>query len=832
MIMDAVKHYGLSQRTNLSEAVNLPLRNTRRIKFTCFDVSRKHLIFGANSGSLYVYDRSTVSFLCIIPSQLGTISQLLISNNGKQIAVANLRGAIGIVLDLENTTTAKEVLLTELGDGISGSNGAYVSSFCWGEDDRELYCGDSKGTVSLLQLAMFMGRNILNVTLSPILFLDSHVVQIDRYQNLLLVSTLFKCVLCNTAREEFKQIGNRPRDGPYGAAFIVAPRNESVGRTAFKNDDNDNQSAAYSSNANYDGSPINTEDVRIFCARPGSRLWEADLEGNVLRTHQFKNQKSEDSSNLQDEIIPFQRLQTVLDRLILVHDAKEIVIIDPLLSRVVLWINDFDQITRVAVTGEDIYVFAGQQSVHKLQLEIEKTSNQPKNTVLSNKGSNGKKSSPFRENGVYILDQLFNNNNNNSSSKESSLQTEVTIKKALVSVVRGKYSRNIKQMFLGYDQIGPERPKTLNVNKVYNSEENYNDIVRILPTDDGEEKEEDTTEEVVPKRNASKKMFSMSLLNDYQLTEDDKTVRNLYLVHRSSTISNLSFTDRYAKIFDAYDSQTIVSLLQKLEIVMEENDEEQPRLKCIRIYFDYLKVELIWELDEESRAYIKQSFIEYNLKLLEAELSQLEKCESCEHYLRTTSCCHYAEIGTTLVQYYWSRKEYNHCYELVQQVPYLWLAITKFHIQDHREDKVIQCLWNVGDCGLMERAANEMFTPDLWRQLFDLMLTCYNSDSLMCMNCDKLCTFSDSRRNPMRFPSNDNNNTPLCSTKSDQTSSNSRSISNSNFYSWNYVLNVAINSERVTGKSLLQLLHGYTEYIPTGAISTSFYLKCLIDAGD
>lgn len=595
-------------------------------------------------------------------------------------------------------------------------------------------------------------------------------------------------------------------------------------------DDNSNQQTSlpsYNSNANYDGSPLNQEDVRIFCARPGSRLWEADLDGNVLRTHQFK-QKSDESPNLPSEIIPFQRLQTIVGRLILVHDAKEVVIIDPIASRVVSWLNEFDQITRIAVIGTDIYVFAGKQSLYKLKLEIEKPNKLPKHTVLT-KGSNGKKNSPFRENGVYILDQLFNNNNNNGGAKDGSLQTEVTIKEALVSVVRGKYARNIKQMFLGYDHIGPERPKTLNVNKVYNSEENYNDIVRILPTEDDDE--EDNTEEVVPKRSAPKKMFSMSLLNDYQLTEDDKTVRNLYLVHRSSTISNLNFADRYAKIFDTYDSRTIVSLLYKLEIVMEENEEDQPRLKCIRIYFDYLKVELIWEMEEESRAYIKQSFIEYNQKLLEEELSQLEKCESCEHYLRTTSCCHYAEIGTTLVQYYWSRKEYNQCYELVQNIPYLWLAITKFHIQDHREDKVIQCLWNVGDCGLMERAANEIFTPDLWRQLFDLMLTCYNSDSLMCLNCDKLCTFSDPLRNPMRTSSNDNNSAIHSSSNGSLASSDTRSITNSNFYSWNYVLNVAINSKRISGKEILQLLRGYSEYIPKGAISTSFYLKCLIDTG-
>lgn len=837
--MDALRHYGLSQRTELSPAINLPLRNTRRIKFTCFDVSEKYLIFGANSGSLYVYDRVSVNFLSIIPSQLGTITQVLISSNGKQIAVANMRGAIGVVMDLDSSAS-KEVLLTDLNDGIangggSSRTGAFVTSFCWGEDDKDLYCGDSKGTVSLLQLSMFMGRNILNITLSPVLLLENQIVQIDRYKELLLVSTFSKCVLCNTTREEFKQIGNRPRDGLYGAAFIVpnseyfdTPINEEKkDGQAEDDDDNDNeQRPSPSVKSSSHG------DVRIFCSRPGSRLWEADLDGNVLRTHQFKERSSDRAdTNGGNEIIAFKILHTVLGRLILVHDDREIFLIDPIASRVVLWINNLGDICRVCVVREEIYVFGSNQKLLKINLEIERSE---RSKTKFTKKVNGKKSSPLKDNGVYILDHLFNNN----GSKE---QTESTIKEALASVVRGKYGRNIKQIFLGYDQIGPERPKTLNVSKVYNSEENYNNIARVLPTDDASLDEEDCIEEVVPKRNPPKKMFSMSLLSDYQLSEEDKIVRNLYLVYRSAIISNLNFADRYAKIFDAYDTQTIVSLLHKLETVMDENNEEHPRLKCIRIYFEYLKVELIWEIDVESRIFIKQSFIEYNKMLLHEELCELDKCESCGHYLRTNFNCHYPEIGITLIQYYWSRKDYNQCFELVQQIPYLWHTITKFYIQDHRDDKVIQCIWNLGDHSLLERAAVEMFSLDLWRQLLDLMLTCYNSNSLMCLNCDKLCTLSDIGRNPMweaqsqaHSPAKNRKDNNQCSNRNNNcTTRNNHNISKvTHFYSWNYILNTAIDNGSVDGKALLKLLRGYDDYIPKGAISTRFYLKCLLNVTD
>ncbi|KAL1403360.1 hypothetical protein pipiens_005709 [Culex pipiens pipiens] len=568
----------------------------------------------------------------------------------------------------------------------------------------------------------------------------------------------------------FSEIGNRPRDGPYGAAFILAapptPSEETLsngtsddgGATATTDEDNDNRSGGQSSQP----SPTrDLGDVRIFCARPGSRLWEADLDGNVLRTHQLR------AGN--PSVIGFKRLQTVSERrLLLVHDDREVFLIDPIASRIVIGFGDVGEIERVAVVGEELYVFAGEQKLFAVKLEMEQREVRTK--VAVEKQVNGKRGSPLRENGVYILDHLFNNNNNGGKDA-----ADVTLKEALASVVRGKYGRNIRQMFLGYDQIGPERPKTLNVSKMYNNEENYNNMARVLPTDEASpaEEDDDGEEEVVPKRNpAPRKMFSMSLLSDYQVSEDDKTVRNLYLVYRSSTISNLNFSDRYAKIFDTYDTNTIVGLLQKLEEVMEENSEDQSRLKVIRIYFDYLKVELIWEIDHDSRSYIKQSFIEYNQTLLDGELNALPNAKPA---------------------YFWSRQEYSQCFELVQQIPHLWLTIARFYVQDRREDKAIQCLWNAGDCELLERAATEMFTPAHWRQLLDLMLTCYNSNSLMCLNCDKLCTLDGG--NPI----------------------------------WNYVLNVAVGSGTISGKALLALLRGYDEYIPKGAIEPGFYLKCLLD---
>lgn len=58
-------------------------------------------------------------------------------------------------------------------------------------------------------------------------------------------------------REKFWKIGNKERDGEYGACFF--PEKCSAGQQPL-----------------------------IYCARPGSRMWEVNFDGEVLSTHQFK----------------------------------------------------------------------------------------------------------------------------------------------------------------------------------------------------------------------------------------------------------------------------------------------------------------------------------------------------------------------------------------------------------------------------------------------------------------------------------------------------------------------------------------------------------------
>lgn len=59
-----------------------------------------------------------------------------------------------------------------------------------------------------IYISSIQGRSSLNISVHPIIFLDSQIVQIDvdLSDDLLLVSNFTKCILCNTITEEYKQV--------------------------------------------------------------------------------------------------------------------------------------------------------------------------------------------------------------------------------------------------------------------------------------------------------------------------------------------------------------------------------------------------------------------------------------------------------------------------------------------------------------------------------------------------------------------------------------------------------------------------------------------------
>ena len=157
------------------------------------------------------------------------------------------------------------------------------------------------------------------------------------------------------------QIGNRPRDGIYGACFAIS--------------------------ANETNQPS-----RIYCARPGSRIWEVNCEGEVLQTHQFKSalatppskihkpqtnhseiiakyEENDEMLDYQPQNLQFGKLQMLNSDFLLAYTELGLYILDVRNSAVVLWCNQFERIVDCVVRDAEIVVFTQTGALYSVQLQ-------------------------------------------------------------------------------------------------------------------------------------------------------------------------------------------------------------------------------------------------------------------------------------------------------------------------------------------------------------------------------------------------------------------------------------------------------------------------------
>lgn len=192
--------------------------------------------------------------------------------------------------------------------------------------------------IMLLLTFFFQNKNIFNIPAYTFMKLDSAVVQISCYEEYLLISTKTRCYICDTTKEQYKQIGNQLREGFYGATFM---KHENV--------------------------------FKIYCARPGSRLWEVDDSGDVVSTHQFKKALAIQSTAVvrleenelilktrpcwPDQSFNFYYLFGFLDGFLLTFKSDGIYIFDPCNAEVVLWSDHCKDIVMVKSVHDIIYVW-------------------------------------------------------------------------------------------------------------------------------------------------------------------------------------------------------------------------------------------------------------------------------------------------------------------------------------------------------------------------------------------------------------------------------------------------------------------------------------------
>jgi len=686
---------------------------------------------------------------------LGPITLIKLSNDQQTIAYANPYG---------------EVALHSLKSMISKSNcvklpnSGVCTSLFWHYTDKELYCGDTTGNVSVINLAFFIGRNLLNVSLHPILLLDSPIIQIDGFNEFLLVSSQTKTILCNNEREEFKQIGNRPREGNFGACFCIDFERLKQ------------QEANVTTIDEYD--EIMLQNVTIYCSRPGMRLWEVDLNGNVKRTHQFKNANfksqqlqllnaSADSSpSLIDKTNQFQLIHAINSLFVFTWNACGFYVIDPRSSKVLFWSSEFNEtiIAYAKVIGSSIYLYL--KDGRLLELKLFKLQHYAlqlcqseayieagdliKNHLdyflhLLRVNHDIPEADQYRA-FLKIRDYLIANEYNDLLNKVMPVFDELAAKKHVQHVVILS-----KSLF--------SKPKPLEVEKA-------KEVVQQVP----EEEENDSLQVA-------------------------RAVKQLYITHQASLNSNLGFRDRIAKIFDQFKNSTIIRILVELEKLFVENGDYQQldakRTVC-KMFLDYLQPEIIFEIDDDSTLnYIADALVQVQ----HAEGS-VSCCQRCEFPLNCGSgSSGYEEIGNILQQFYWSRKEYEKCYELCRSLPFLLKITGKFITDERNWDRMIPYAINLGDLEILHKSLELFNDISLFQQLLDdYCMAC--EGKFKCLKCDEINDVSEVHK----------------------------------ILTWDCLFQAI--EFYLCGHELLELLKQYSPNIPSGAISRQFYLKLLIHASD
>nr|XP_025142096.1 Hermansky-Pudlak syndrome 5 protein isoform X2 [Bubalus bubalis] len=311
--------------------------DSTRLKCTSIAVSRKWLALGSSGGGLNLIQKEGWKHRLFLSHREGAISQIACClHDDDYVAVATSQGLV-VVWELNQERRGKPERIYVS----SEHKGRKVTALCWDTAILRVFVGDHLGKVSAIKLntskqakaaAAFVMFPVQTITT-----VDSCVVQLDYLDGRLLVSSLTRSFLCDTEREKFWKIGNKERDGEYGACFF--PEKCSAGQQPL-----------------------------IYCARPGSRMWEVNFDGEVLSTHQFKkllsspplpviNLRSEpqyDHTIGSSQSLSFPKLLHISEHCVLTWTERGIYIFIPQNVQVLLW-SEVKDIQDVAVCKNELF---------------------------------------------------------------------------------------------------------------------------------------------------------------------------------------------------------------------------------------------------------------------------------------------------------------------------------------------------------------------------------------------------------------------------------------------------------------------------------------------
>lgn len=560
--------------------------------------------------------------------------------------------------------------------------------------------------------------------------------------------------------------------------------------------------------------------LKIYCARPGSRIWEADLNGNVLQTSQFKaalacppakfqdtySRVSEDFMQ-QPQILQLARLQPVLKKFILGFTRSGFYIFDPNESRVILWSDEIKDIIDVRVTNSNvlhIYTMNGELfSVELISLEEQfldilqqRKYEQTLCVLFQNKDYLREKLTGYRLKLKQIYDYL-------KSIGEMALIMELDSNfNEILAGNDENLSLNAKRMENGifivhpsaYDDILPAFTQSLRINE----ETMLNEQTKSNQNDRFESSPEETEdyETIVSNRRRTVSAIIHHPPSQQQstpATSEEKQLQNLFMICKSQSISRTTLVDRYATIFDELDCSGIQALLLRVEALLQENGESktEARRQCFEMYFNYLMPNVIAEMDDPCLDYVIEGIILVNKQLTESTL----RCTQCSFpILIRCKNYKYEDIAVEWLKVMWLRGAKDRCIKTINSFPSITSNVIQLMFKDSNIDfkRVILLVFASQSIDLLKKIASKCKNDVMFVLMFQLMISMHSKKQMECFECSFV--------SPIEFDDNQ-------------------------VFSWMEFLNLFVDIAGVT--VTLDLLKRHARSISKDVVPKEFYLKCI-----
>lgn len=678
---------------------------------------------------------------------------------------------------------------------------APCTSLYWHYTDKEVFCGDAVGNLSVIGLSFFMGRSLINIYVNRLLAesLDGPIIQLDAFNDFLLASSTTKTILSNHETAWFKQIGSRPRDGKFGGCFLV--NFDALYEKQTK--------LPFISEEIYEAMLM--ENVTIYMCRPGMRLWEVDLQTNILKTHQYKNASStaqqihlmnahhdvDSSPVLFDKTNQFQLAMALNNQFIFTWNSHGFHIINPKESKIIFWTNEFDGAISNAKIADNSTIYLYLKDGRLLELKFYKLQHYALHLIQSE---------------LYMqAGDLIKNNldfflmflrNNRSIQDVNQYHVFLKVRDHLIANERNDILKSLAEIF---DVLTSKKIQNVVIlsknlfNKAHSQDHeekniDFDDVNDVVDDDDDDEINEKEIDEIPQMLPITKQQLDDDSLSSLTSAEIDRAVKQLYIIHQTSLISNLNFRDRLCKIFDNFKSSQIIKLLNELEKLFVENEEynqsESKKVVC-KMFLEYLQPEIIFEIDDEKTL----NYIADALLQVQNHANEVCRCKRCEFPINCgSSSTGYEDIGNILQSFYWTRGEYDKCYELCRSLPHLLKITGKFLTDEKKFDKMIPYAINLGDLEILHKSLEVFHDISLFHQLIDDYIMAVKYDKFKCLKCDEINEVTRVHK----------------------------------ILTWDCLFQAI--EYYLGGHELIDLLMRYSQYIPSGSLSRQFYMKLLLNA--